>query len=232
MSERCTSSAVNLDGQVSTRRRSHTGRSAGVARHLGHPHLGAHSPHGRPLVRAVVEEQEAVESQIEIGRKATDVVGLGLPVDRSRDEIIGRQSHTWMIFEGGYGVCVVLAQPHEKHTLRFEAQTLVLECLEGIARWIVAADELVHSVVAKGAAPQRIVEIERNHLDRLGDTRLPGCGECTRKLARRCRRVADAPVEPQPRIVAQIGGNAREGILGIDQLDVSVNCWRFRPVSY
>src|SRR5690606_33062946 len=104
--------------------------------------------HGLTLVRTVVEEQEAVEPEIELGGELADVLGLWVPVDGGRCKVVRPQYHSRVAVENGDGIGVVLAETGEEHALPLQPEAFLLERAEGIARKLRTADQRVEAVIA------------------------------------------------------------------------------------
>ena len=137
-----------------------------VVGQLGRDDLRQRVSHQLALERAVVQEHDRVEADVQRLADAADVVGLGPPVgDEDRDVLLA-QHHVGMALEGlERGRVVVLAAHGEHDAAPLELAQILLQA---VVRLAVA--ERVHlerrdAVVADDAAPQRVVEVDDHTLD-------------------------------------------------------------------
>ena len=137
----------DLGGRVGQRERERLGRAGLRLRHF----LGV-----------VVHQNDAVEPKIKFVGERGQVRAFGLPIDALRREILQRSGISGMRLKRSRDVLfVVLAAEREQHAL---VPARAHELLQGAARRI--EHHALGPILAADAGPQRVVAIERDHLER------------------------------------------------------------------
>ena len=133
--------------------------------HLHHLHLRQGVAHRRAFMVAVIDKDERVEPDIQLGSQRPQVVGFGQPVDAPGGKV-GLAQHLVRVLTqhrvkiGG----VVLAAQRQDEAALLQAQDAALEIDKQVARVVGAELDAVDAVLAHHAAPQRVVGIEHQHL--------------------------------------------------------------------
>ncbi len=157
--------------------------TGGVLVDRDHGDVGQFGPDEAALVGGVVDEDEAVDPEVERAGKVQEVLVLGPPVGDDPHEVVRAQRHLRMPGERvAHHVGLVLADRGEQHALRPD---LLHDLLHGPERLTpVGAGDLdtLHPVVTDDPAPQGVVQVEHQGLagapgDVAGEVAdLPGVG--------------------------------------------------------
>src|SRR5215475_630427 len=114
-----------------------------------------------PLVRAVVDEHEAVHAQTEGLGERVETLVLGPPIGDDVDEVVRPQPHTWVFTQRStHRFRIVLADRGQQDPLRPDLLHHPLESEERLAAVAVTHLDALGAVLADRAAPERVVEIE------------------------------------------------------------------------
>src|SRR5207248_6728884 len=115
--------------------------------------------------RVVVEEDEAVEAELELVGQLAQARRLVPPVDADRDEVLAPQHHPWVALEDLVDVgSVVLARDREEDSRAGQLQELALEILVREPHAVLAELDLRQADLADDAAPEDVVEVDGHDL--------------------------------------------------------------------
>ena len=183
-----------------------------------------HLRHGRALdLRAddlalggvVVGEDDRVGQDVELGGRLGDVAVLVLPVRLDDDEVVRLQRALGVVEAGDRVFTVVFGADRQHDADGLELLDITLELIVRLGNAGLLADlDAVHAVVADNAAPERVVEVERERLlvlaeDRLDDVRdAEGEGRDRLEAHRVFVHVPEQRVRPF--LQAVVGGNVVE----------------------
>ena len=140
-----------------TNQLSRTGR---LLRPLDGEHLGAAGPYFGALHRVVVDEDEAVEAEIEPPRQRAEVLRLRQPVDRGGNHLLALEREIGSRLEHApdVGLLVLAAQAHENAALGEARQQRVQRTVAVVELHAFGTD------LADDAAPQRVVAVHHHDL--------------------------------------------------------------------
>ena len=152
---------------------------------LGHGHHRKCLPHAGTLGGVVIDEDQAVQADIERFCNAAQVLGLVLPIGDEAGDVLVTQGHLGVAAEGVLGdLGVVLRAHRQDHPAVLQPLRVALQLEVGLADGAaLAQDQSFDAHVADHAAPQRIVEIEYRALARPAALRRDDT----------CRQFAEAP---------------------------------------
>ena len=128
------------------------------------------------LEGVVVEEDEAVEAEVQRRGEVADVLALLGPVAAIGHEIVEAQRHRALLEDRAEILLVVLRHGAEQDAEALQAQELALELRVDDPR-IVAVDlQVLHPVLADDAAPEGVVGVDHHHLAARPQPRRDGVG--------------------------------------------------------
>jgi len=149
-------------GRVDRRRRQHEGQRLRAVPH----HLAA-------FERAVVDEHDAVHAQPQLRGDPAQDLGLGVPADGSRQHVLALEQHVRVLVEHGpHVLLVVLARQRQQEAALPQAEQ---ELLQRLALRPDAHPQ--RPGFADHAVPQRVVAVERHHLERRTRAGVHGAGD-------------------------------------------------------
>ena len=139
-----------------------------IVRHFRHRHHRQFAAHQIALERVVVDEDQRIETDVQLLGDGADVLRLVRPVGDEAGDVGALQHHLRMLLERLQRVrLVVLGAHREDDAALGQIARVVLERDEGFAGGAaLAEDDAFQAVVADHAAPQRVVEIEHQALRR------------------------------------------------------------------
>ena len=186
---------------------------------VDHLDVGQRLTHLLALGGVVVDEHEAVQAQRELLGHARDGVALGLPRRLKRGDVVEAQHHRGVLQEGAARVVdLVLAGDGEQHAALGERLAPPLERTKGLAVRRLAERHAERARLSDDAAPQRVVQVEHQHLLGAGRDGAQGRLERARELYERL--VGQGLVGPVPaaRLVEALAADARGERLQVDEV--------------
>ena len=143
-------------------------------------HPGNPFGHLEDLDGVVIDEDDAVCADVQLADDRLDVLGLRLPVDPPRGDVVGSEHHGVVTLEDVEHVGLVVLAHHGEHdSLRGESPELTLELLERPAWKRVPQLEPTHAIFADHPTPEGVVAVDHDALGR----RRPAPGYLVGELA-------------------------------------------------
>ena len=180
---------------------------------------GEPGAHLLDLEGVVVEEDEAVEAEVQGRGEVADVLALLRPVAAVGHEIVQAERHRALGEDRAEILLVVLRHRAEQDPEALQAQELALELGVDDPR-IVAVDlQVLHAVLADDAAPERIVGVNHHHLAPRLQPRRNGVGVALVKRVHGGRGVGHLVHVPVALTEGVGEAEQRQGTGGVDDAD-------------
>lgn len=137
----------------------------GLPAHLEHRDAGQLTADEAALEGAVVDEDEAVRAQIEVGRQLGEVLVFGPPVGPHLHEVIFTQSEFGMLSQGlHHRFPVVLADGGQQYPLGAQLLRHSLEAPEGLSAIASRHLDPLGTRLTEHTAPHGVVQVQGEHL--------------------------------------------------------------------
>ena len=206
-------------------------------RQLQRQHAGAVDADIRAIHRVVIDEDEALQPEIELVRERHDVLRLAVPIDAPRNQVLALQHHVGPLVEDVQHILlVVLAAQTEQHAGVHAPEHEFLQPAERGAHF-----DALRTVLAAHPLPQRVVAVQHDHLEwrslqvvdgadqRRPDRRvaLRGVRDVTRLITVRVVVLVDRILLQRRRRADRVhvryrGGRRPQGLLGLVQRRLEV----------
>ena len=196
----------------------HPGTSISSRGDLNDLHFGKTLAHPETLVGAVVDEHEGVETETELVGQPPQVLGLGIPVDPHRREVLLPEHLVGMLAKDLEHVrFVVLAAEGEHQPPLLVVQQPPLERHVHVTRVVRTQGDAVGTVLTDHAAPQGVVRVEGDDLGpRTLEERADG-DDPPRDLLGGHRGKREARAVPPPPVEEPIPPDRRQALVEIDE---------------
>ena len=113
----------------------------------------------------VIDEDEAIDAEVEFFGDGQDVFVFRFPVCLEARDMFNLEDGAGMLKAGSCDVVVILRTDCKEDAAIAERETVFLKCSVGFANWRLVTDlDLVGSIIADNAPPERVVEIENQDL--------------------------------------------------------------------
>src|SRR5438034_1359462 len=130
-------------------------------RQLQRQHAGAVDADIRAIHRVVIDEDEALQPEIELVPERHDVLRLAVPIDAPRNQVLALQHHVGPLVEDVQHILlVVLAAQTEQHAGVHAPEHEFLQPAERGAHF-----DALRTVLAAHPLPQRVVAVHHDHLE-------------------------------------------------------------------
>ena len=133
----------------------------GLFGEIGHSHLWQHLLNQFTLRGTVINEDHAVQANVEFIGDVADIGHLIRPIDAHSAEMLPLEFHEWIAIPGLLHVrLIILTANRQNHPIVGQLQQGTLPLGEGITRIVATQFDAINAILTEHPTPQGIIKVE------------------------------------------------------------------------